>query len=256
MKHVIKMQGVKKSFTQGRDYVLNNLNLNIRQGEITFIIGYSGTGKSVLLRHMLALLQPSEGRVEVLGQDLWQLSEAELVKMRCQFGVLFQNAALFDDISVIENVLFPLNEHRRHLSKTGRLRIAEQHLNQLGIENKHFDKLPGVLSGGQRKRVGLARALVLNPRIFIYDEPTTGLDPILANMVDNLIADTHKRTPGLTSIVVSHDIHTSFRLADHVVMLDEGRVLLEGKPDDFFKSKIKLVQQFLEKGIVHSVDHA
>lgn len=244
----VKISNLKKSFDGGKEFVLNGLNLEIPKGKITVIIGFSGTGKSVLLKHILGLLRPTSGGIEVLGRDLWQMTMPELIKMRCRLGVLFQYAALFDDLSVMENVCFPLIEHRRDLDILEIEKIAAKKLQVSGMENRHFKKLPSELSGGMRKRVGLARALALDPDILLYDEPTTGLDPILTEMVDDLIVETHKIHTGSTSIVVSHDLFAAFRIADYIVMLDKGGVLLAGTQDDFDKSDNALVQKFITKG--------
>jgi phospholipid/cholesterol/gamma-HCH transport system ATP-binding protein len=167
---------------------------------------------------------------------------------RRKFGVLFQGAALFDDMTVLENVSFPLIEHRPELSEKQVVEIASEKLRQVGLEVKHFQKLPSEISGGMQKRTGLARALALDPEILFYDEPTTGLDPILTEMVDNLILETHQQHSG-TSVMVSHDLDAAFRIADHVAMLNAGQVLLFGTPEDFFNSEIELVKRFVSKGI-------
>ena len=246
-KVAVHLKGVKKTF-DGKDFVLNGINLEIPAGQITSIIGFSGTGKSVMLKHILGLLKPTSGTVEVLGQDLWKMSMDQLIRMRIRIGVLFQNAALFDDMNVVDNVIFPLKEHRRDLSKAEWQRIAEEKLGLVGLDPKHFKKLPAELSGGMRKRVGLARALALDPEILLYDEPTTGLDPILTEVVDDLILQTHQAHKGATSIVVSHDLFAAFRLSDYIVMLDKGGVLLAGKPEVFRQSEDELVKKFLLKG--------
>lgn len=243
----VKVKDLRKSF-DGKDYILNGLNLDIPKGKITVIIGFSGTGKSVLLKHILGLIKPTSGHIEVLGKDLWEMSGPQLIKMRTRLGVLFQYAALFDDMTVLENVCFPLLEHRRDLTLKQIEEIAKTKLQVSGMEPKHFAKLPSELSGGMRKRTGLARALALDPDILLYDEPTTGLDPILTEMVDDLIVSTHKSHPGSTSIVVSHDLFAAFRIADYIVMLDKGTVLLAGTADDFEKSENPLVRKFVAKG--------
>ena len=250
MEAAVKIQDLKKTF-DGKDFVLKGLNLEIPKGALTAIIGFSGTGKSVLLKHMLGLFQPTSGKVEVLGTDMSTLSPDDLTKFRCHFGVLFQSAALFDDMTVLENVCFPLIEHRRNLKPDEVIKIAEEKLKMVGLDPKHFNKLPSQISGGMQKRTGLARALALDPEILVYDEPTTGLDPILTEMVDNLILETHKHNKGTTSIMVSHDLAAAFRIADYVAMLDAGQVLLFGTPDDFYKSEIELVKRFVSKGIKH-----
>lgn len=246
----VRLVDVKKTF-DGSDYILKGLNLDIKKGSLTAIIGFSGTGKSVCLKHIVGIHKPTSGLVEVLGQDLAALSKDELTEFRQEFGVLFQSAALFDDMTVLENVCFPLFEHRRDLSVAQVKDIATQKLKDVGLDPKHFGKLPSQISGGMQKRTGLARALALDPQILIYDEPTTGLDPILTEMVDNLIVETHKSRPGTTSIMVSHDLYAAFRIADTIAMLDAGRVLLVGTAEDFYKSEIELVKRFVSKGMKH-----
>lgn len=244
----VKLTDLKKSFDDGKSYVLKGIDLEIPKGKITVIIGYSGTGKSVLLKHILGLLQPTSGIIEVLGKDLWSMEMADLMAMRRRLGVLFQYAALFDDMSAIENVSFPIKEHRRDLSPDKVIDIASKKLEASGLAKEHFHKLPSELSGGMRKRVGLARALALDPDIILYDEPTTGLDPVLTEMVDDLIQSTHRNNPGSTSIVVTHDLFAAFRIGEHMVMLDKGKVLLAGTPEDFENSNLELVQKFIAKG--------
>ena len=246
----ISIKDLRKTF-DGKDFILNGVNLEIPKNKITVIIGFSGTGKSVLLKHILGLLKPTSGEVSVLGHDIWKMSMKELVQYRTHLGVLFQHAALFDDMTVLENVCFPLREHRREWQEDRILKVADEKLRASGLDVKHYGKLPSELSGGMRKRVGLARALALDPEILLYDEPTTGLDPILTEMVDNLIYETHSRI-GATSVIVSHDIFAAFRLADYMVMLDKGGVLLQGTPEDFHKSDKDLVKRFLAKGFKKS----
>lgn len=246
--YAVEIKGLKKTF-DGHDFVLNGIDLDIPWGQITVIIGFSGTGKSVLLKHILGLLRPTEGSIKVLGQETTLMTMSELTRLRQKYGMLFQYAALFDDMTALENVIFPIKEHRPHLPKAEMADIARTKLKDSGLDEKHFNKLPAEMSGGMRKRVGLARALALDPEILIYDEPTTGLDPVLTEMVDNLIVTTHNQRQGTTSVVVSHDLYAAFRIADHVVMLDSGRVLLYGTPEDFLKSEIDLVKRFVAKGV-------
>jgi len=248
MEAAIRLNELRKSFDGGKDFVLNGVNLEIPKGLITCIIGFSGTGKSVMLKHILGLMKPTSGTVEVLGRDIWSMNMDELIKLRTRLGVLFQYAALFDDMTVMENVTFPLREHRK-MSEAEMEEIAKKKLAQVGMDPKHFHKLPGELSGGMRKRVGLARALVLDPEIIFYDEPTTGLDPILTEVVDDLIVETHKNHTGATSVVISHDLFAAFRISDNIVMLDKGGVLLAGKPEVFLNSDNPLIQKFLSKGL-------
>ncbi len=246
--NAIEVIDVKKTFN-GVDYVLNGMNLDIPKGKITVIIGFSGTGKSVLLKHILGLIKPTSGQIKILGRDITTMPDEDAFKMRMKFGVLFQYAALFDDMSVLDNVCFPLKEHRRDLSVSQRKQIAYEKLRTVGLDEKHFGKLPSEISGGMRKRCGLARALALDPDILVYDEPTTGLDPVLTEMVDNLILETHNHTKGSSSLVVSHDLHAAFRIGDYVAMLDSGKVLLHGPPKVFFESDIPLVRKFIDKGV-------
>jgi phospholipid/cholesterol/gamma-HCH transport system ATP-binding protein len=175
-KYAVVLEDVKKSFDGGNEFILKGINLKVPKGSLTAIIGFSGTGKSVMLKHMLGLFAPTSGNVSVLGVNLASLDNDELTKFRCNYGVLFQSAALFDDMTVLENVCFPLIEHRRNLSPDEVLRIAQQKLTMVGLDPKHNHKLPSQISGGMQKRTGLARALALDPEILIYDEPTTGLD--------------------------------------------------------------------------------
>lgn len=248
----VSFKDVKKSFDGGKEFVLKGIDLEIPKGSLTAVIGFSGTGKSVMLKHILGLYKPTSGTVEVLGTDISTMSSEQLTRFRQRFGVLFQSAALFDDMTVLENVCFPLIEHRRELRQSQVEDIAEQRLVQVGLDKKHFNKLPNQISGGMQKRTGLARALALDPEILIYDEPTTGLDPILTEMVDNLILETHKSREGLTSIMVSHDLAAAFRIANYIAMLDAGKVLLAGTAEDFFNSDIELVKRFVSKGMKHS----
>lgn len=248
IQNAIEVIDLKKTFN-GSDYVLNGLSLNVPRGKITVIIGFSGTGKSVLLRHILGLIKPSSGTINIMGQDITSLTEDEAIQLRMKFGVLFQYAALFDDMSVLGNVLFPLKEHRKDLSVSQMKEIAYEKLKLAGLDEKHYSKLPSEISGGMRKRCGLARALALDPDVLVYDEPTTGLDPILTEMVDNLILSTHNHKEGSSTLVVSHDLHAAFRIGDYVAMLDSGKVLLHGPPKVFFETDIPLVKKFVDKGV-------
>ncbi|MGE3759757.1 MAG: ABC transporter ATP-binding protein [Pseudobdellovibrionaceae bacterium] len=244
----ISIRDVKKTF-DGNEFVLKGMDLEIPKGSLMVIIGFSGTGKSVLIKHVLGLLKPTSGHINVLGTDIGTLSPRDFTKFRRRFGVLFQGAALFDDMTVLENVCFPLFEHRRELNKEQVEAIAGEKLKSVGLDPKHFHKLPSQVSGGMQKRTGLARALALDPEILFYDEPTTGLDPVLTEMVDNLILETHRLHEGTTSVVVSHDLAAAFRIGDYIAMLDNGKVLLFGTPEDFFKTDIELVRRFVSKGM-------
>lgn len=243
--NAIELTDVKKSF--GTSQVLKGVNLKIPKGSITVIIGFSGAGKSVLLKHILGLVRPDTGTVRVLGETVNELDEHALNDLRKRFGMLFQSAALFDDLTTIENVAFPIREFRRDLSDAEALKLAAERLQVVGLAPEHYQKYPAALSGGMRKRVGLARALALEPEILLYDEPTTGLDPIITEMVDNLIVETHKHRAGLTSIIISHDLAAAFRIADVVAMLDAGKIRLFGPPQAFFDTKDEFIQKFVSK---------
>lgn len=249
METAITITGLRKSFDGGKDFVLKGIDLQIPKGSITMIIGFSGTGKSVLMKHILGLMSPTEGDVEVLGKKLNEMSRAERLKFRVNLGVMFQYSALFDDLTALENVMFPMYEHRRGLPQEEMRRLAGVKLEQAGFTEKHFNKIPSEMSGGMRKRVALARALALDPEVLLYDEPTTGLDPILTEMVDELIYDTHNSKAGQTSVVISHDLHAAFRIGDHVVMLHEGKVLKQGEPKEFLNSSDPLIQKFVNTGV-------
>ncbi len=243
----VDISNLRKTFN-GKDYILDGIDLKIPKGEITAIIGFSGTGKSVLLKLILGLLKPSSGSIKILGQEITTMTEKQILTLRRRFGMLFQDAALFD-MTAIENVIFPMTEHRRDLEKNQMIEIAKTKLKEAGLEEAHYEKLPADMSGGMRKRVGLARALALDPEIIIYDEPTTSLDPVLTKTVDDLIVKTENAKAGTTSIIVSHDIFGAFRIANSVAMLDSGKILLFGSPEDFLASKDSLVKEFVTEGL-------
>lgn len=245
----VKIRGLKKRFSEDAEYILNGMDIDIPRGKITMIIGFSGTGKSVLMKHILGLLKPTEGSIEVLGKDLNSLTPKESVNFLKNFGVMFQYAALFDDMTALENAAFPLKEHRRDINVSEREKMARQKLEMCGLDPKHFGKLPAELSGGMRKRVGLARAIALDPKILLYDEPTTGLDPVLTEMVDDLIKTTHEKIDQATSVVISHDLHAAFRIGDLIVMLHEGKVIMSGTPAEFLSTDHPLVSRFVSKGV-------
>jgi len=239
MEKAIQCIDLHKSF--GSNKIHKGIDLDIIKGAITYIIGPSGTGKSVLLKQISGLIPPTSGKVLVDGQDLTQLKRNELVSMRKKFGILFQNAALFDSMTVAQNVAFPLVEHT-NLSKDEISKIVTEKLRLVGLRDVE-EKMPSELSGGMRKRVGLARAIALEPDIILYDEPTTGLDPIMCDVVDELIHDTQKKL-GITSIVISHDIESTLKIADYIAMIYDGKVVLYGTPDEFKNSDNPYVKQF------------
>ncbi len=239
---MVKIQNLHKTFSQKQ--VLRGINLICEKGKSTFIIGASGGGKSVLVKHFIGLLRPDEGTVEVDGVDIAALRGEKLKNLRKRFGYLFQDAALFDSMTVFDNVAFPLVEHtaksKNEIKDIVREKLALVGLT--GIENN----LPSELSGGMRKRVGLARAIVLDPEIILYDEPTTGLDPVMSNAIDELIINTTEHLKA-TSVVISHDIASTFKIADKIAMLYEGTIIEEGTPEEIKNSKHKAVQDFLSR---------
>ncbi|MFH1829176.1 MAG: ABC transporter ATP-binding protein [Pseudomonadota bacterium] len=244
---MIEIKNVYKSF-RGQ-VVLKGIDLIIPTAKITVIIGPSGTGKTVLLRHIIGLIKPDRGRVIVDGTDISTLTSKDLNEFRQRFGMLFQNAALFDSLSVTENVAFPLVESMR---KTPRPnidvnKVVESKLRLVGLDGTGY-KMPSELSGGMRKRVGLARAIVLEPSIILYDEPTTGLDPIMTVAIDNLILSMQQEL-NITSVVISHDIDSAFRVADQIAMIHDGRIIECSAPEEFKRSKNPAVREFLDAGL-------
>ena len=222
--------------------VLQGLDLAIEAGEILTILGGSGTGKSVLLKLIIGLLKPDAGQVLVEGEDIVPLQEEELLQVRRKVGMLFQGAALFDSLSVKENVAFPLREHTRMTEAEIRDRVAEV-LALVGMDGVE-EKLPSELSGGMRKRVGLARAVALTPRIVLYDEPTTGLDPRNVDKINELITDLRAKLH-VTSVVVTHDIQSALRISDRVALLSDGRIAETGTPAEITRAEHSAVQEFL-----------
>lgn len=240
----ISLQDVTKIF--GDHTVLENLNFDIPKNKITTILGFSGAGKSTLLKHILGVVKPTHGQVVVLGQDLNDLDEYEKRDFRRNFGMLFQYAALFDSMTTVENVAFPLKEFSK-MSLPEIREKAESLLLAVGLKPESFNKLPSELSGGMRKRVGLARALALSPHIMLYDEPTTGLDPITTKMVNDLIVETAEvnRERGLTTVIISHDVKATLEISDYVAFLDRGRIVEYLPVDQFKNSEHPLVREFL-----------
>ncbi len=238
---MINLVGIHKSF--GDNVVLNGLNLSIEKGKVTVIIGPSGGGKSVLLKHIIGLIRPDRGRVEIDGHDITTFNDRQLNEMRKRFGMLFQGAALFDSMTVGQNVAFPLEEHTR--LKKGQIRqVVSEKLSVVGLKGAE-DKMPSELSGGMRKRVGLARAIALDPEIILFDEPTTGLDPIIADAIGKLIIDTQGRL-NVTCVVISHDIQGTFQIAHKIAMLYKGTIIEYGSPEDIRRSTSPALRQFLE----------
>ena len=235
----------------GRQEVLRDLSLEIKRGETLAIIGESGCGKTVLLKIIIGLVLPTHGHVVFDGQQIDQLGDKELTALRTRFGFLFQNAALFDSMTVCDNISFPLRENR-NLPEKEIDNIVAQRLAQVGLPSSVMSKRPAQLSGGMRKRVGLARALAMNPEVLLYDEPTTGLDPIMSDVINELIIRTREHE-SVTSIVVTHDMKTAQKVADRVIMLyplgrlddHEPQIIFEGTPQQIMESKDKRVSQFV-----------
>lgn len=237
---IIRLIDVHKSF--GTLDVLRGVSLDFYPGETTVVLGPSGEGKSVMLKHIAGLLQPDRGEVWFENTRIDTLSEQKLGPIRGQIGFLFQQSALFDSMTVGENIAFPL----RQLTKLHRDKINQrvyEVLNMVGLANT-IEKLPAELSGGQRKRVALARAIVMNPKVVLYDEPTTGLDPIRSDVINELILKLQRETH-VTGIVVTHDLASAFRIADRLIMLQHGNVLLDDTPERFRHTTDPVVQRFL-----------
>ncbi len=242
---VIRFIEVTKTFPgrEGRNVVLDRVSFTIPKGRTTVIAGGSGQGKSVTLKLVLGLMRPDSGRILVDGQDVTSLRRRELERLRTKFGVLFQGAALFDSLTVFENVALPLRERTRMNDEEIRQQVAAT-LEQLELRG-HEDKFPAQLSGGMKKRVGLARALQLDPEILLFDEPTTGLDPLMTNDIYRLFART-RRELGYTAVIVSHDIPKVFELADQVILLNKGEVDVFASPADIQYSTKPYIREFVE----------
>lgn len=237
---IARFKRVSKSF--GTLRVLSRINLEFRRGEVTVILGPSGTGKSVLLKHIVGLLRPDAGEVEFDGRRVDTMSEKDLVELRTRIGFLFQMGALFDSMTVGENVGFPLLHHTTADAAERQQRVARV-LRLVGLAGLQ-PKMPSQLSGGQRKRVALARAIVLNPALVLYDEPTTGLDPIRSDVINELIIALNKEL-GISSIVVTHDMASANKIADRMLLLYDGKVECDGTPEQFRHSENELVQRFI-----------
>jgi phospholipid/cholesterol/gamma-HCH transport system ATP-binding protein len=240
----VRVRDIWKSF--GPQQVLRGIDLDLERGKINVVIGGSGQGKSVLMKHLMGLLKPDRGNIYVEGRDIVGLDDVQMRDVRRQFGMLFQNVALFDSMNVIENIVFPLIE-RYKLPDQEMLERARDLLQRLDLANVTGieQKFPAELSGGQKKRVGLARALIDRPQILLYDEPTTGLDPIATKNVDDMI----KRTAddfGVTSAVISHDMASTFRIGDRISMLHQGKIIVSGTPRELLTRPDPVLREFVE----------
>lgn len=239
---IIEIRDLYKSF--GNVEVLRGINLNIPEGKTTVIMGRSGCGKTVLIKHIIGLFKPDRGSIFYMGRDIVKMSEKEIKLMLRDFGMLYQAGALFDSMSVRENIGFPLREHTS-LSEEEINRRVEDILRTLGLSGVG-DKYPAELSGGMKKRVALARAIALNPKVIIFDEPTTGLDPIMCDIIDNLIVRTRDEF-GITCIVITHDVQSAFKIADKIAMMYDGKIIEEGTVEEFKNSKNPVIQQFIHR---------
>jgi len=248
---VIQTSEVVKSF--GSQKVLSGITLDVHQGEIMVIMGGSGCGKSTLLRHLIGLLKPDEGSIKIFGSEITTMREKEINQIRKRFGILFQSGALFNSLSVGENVALILQEHTDLDEATIEI-MTKIKLELVGLR-EHADKMPAQLSGGMKKRAGLARAIALDPQILFYDEPSAGLDPVTSAEVDQLIIDLTKKLH-VTSVVVTHEMDSAFTIADRMCMLDQGRILKvasrkefeelrDSRPEDLKSEKDKLIRQFI-----------
>lgn len=236
---VIKITGLKKAF--GSNVVLDNMNLTVKKGETVVILGRSGTGKSVVLKCIVRLIQPDEGTIEIDGQNVYELTGDDLNKFRKEVGFLFQSGALYDSMTVRDNLKFPVVRQRDYDGEDIEPKIKEE-LENVGLE-KAIDKMPSELSGGMQKRIGLARSLMLSPKIILYDEPTTGLDPYTSKEISELIVKM-KDKYGVTSLVVTHDMACAKFISDRIVILKEGKFVAQGKYDELANSEDEFIKSF------------
>ncbi|MBN1504713.1 MAG: ABC transporter ATP-binding protein [Candidatus Eisenbacteria bacterium] len=237
---MIVVKQLEKRF--GGKRVLNGVDLTITDGESLVVIGRSGCGKSVLLKHIIGLLKPDRGHIFIDERDITVMRDAELNELRKRFGMVFQGAALFDSMTVAENVALPMREHAHMPEETIHDRVAEK-LQLVGLEGVENVR-PASLSGGMKKRVGLARAMAIDPEFILYDEPTTGLDPIMADAINDLIRSLQKRL-AITSVAVTHDMRSAYRIGDRIAMLHDGKIIYEGTPKEIQKCEDPVVCQFI-----------
>nr|WP_316689789.1 ABC transporter ATP-binding protein [Pseudonocardia sp. H11422] len=238
--HSIEVKNLHKKF--GSFEVLRGLNLEFADNAVTTILGPSGTGKSVLIKHLVGLLEPDQGEVLIFGQDIWRISERERYELRKRFGVLFQDGALFGSMNIYDNTAFPLRKHTDK-SEDEIADIVLARLREVGLE-KALTKFPNEVSGGMRKRAGFARALVMNPDIVLFDEPDSGLDPVRTSLLNDLILEVHRQHRG-TYMLVTHDIRTARKVSDYVGLIWKGQVVHYGEAEEAFASDDPFVRQFL-----------
>ncbi len=239
------VKNVVKKFS--KELVLDNISLAAEEGKTTVIIGPSGCGKTVLMKHMIALERPTEGKVYFKGQRIDDLSEHELEKVRTQYGFLFQGGALFDSMNVYENIIFPIRQHHKITDWKVIAELVKNKLAMVGMDGFQT-YFPASLSGGQKKRVALARAIAMNPHVILYDEPTTGLDPIRSDVINELILKLQRELE-VTSVVVTHDMKSAYKIGDRIVMLHEGKIIADGDADHIRNHPHPAVQQFIHGNV-------
>ena len=241
---MIELRNVHKSF--GKQVVLNGVDFEVREGETVALLGPSGTGKSVLLKHIIGLIRPDVGEIFVDGKDVCRLKRKDLSELRSQIGYVFQNGALFDSMNVFENVRLGITDEDKYLDlEYCRQRVSEC-IRLVNLPADTIEKYPAQLSGGMRKRVGIARAIAGKPKYLLYDEPTSGLDTVNADIIDSLVQRLDNEL-GVTSVMVTHDVRGAFRVADRLALLSEGKIVMQGTPKEFLESKNPKVREFLER---------
>ena len=241
---MIELRAVHKAF--GKQVVLDRVDFEVREGETVALLGPSGTGKSVLLKHIIGLIRPDSGAIIVDGRDVASLKRKELSEFRSRIGYVFQNGALFDSMNVFENVRLGITDENKYADMDYcRERIAEC-IRLVNLSPDTIEKFPAELSGGMRKRVGIARAIAGSPKYLLYDEPTSGLDPVNADIIDNLVQRLDDEL-GVTSVMVTHDVRGAFRVADRLALLSEGNIVMQGTPQEFLASTNPKVREFLER---------
>jgi len=239
--YIVELKDIHKSFDSKK--VHTGINLSIKQGENITVLGGSGSGKSVLLKEITGLIKPDMGDVIIEHENIVPMDEADLVHVRKKMGMLFQGAALFDSLTVAENIAYPLRESS-NFTEDDIKKVVSTNLELVGLEGIE-DKLPSDLSGGMKKRVGLARAMAMNPKILLYDEPTTGLDPPNTSRINNLIRDMQKRF-GITGVIITHDVKSAFEISDRIAFLHRGKIIFEGTVDEAQNSDIELLMDFIQ----------
>lgn len=243
---VISIRDLFKSF--GSNHVLRGINLDVHKGENVVVLGRSGTGKSVLIKIIVGLLYPDSGTVNVLGKDISSLTEADLRELRMQVGFSFQSAALYDSMTVGENLAFPLRRNNKQISNDQVRRMVDIVLDAVGL-SQAINQLPAELSGGQRKRIGIARTLILKPQIMLYDEPTAGLDPITCIEINNLINEVQRRF-NTSSIIITHDLTCAKETGDSIAVMQEGQFVAQGSFDEVFRKENELIQSFYQYNFI------